>query len=134
MYTFFTHAAKKSYYGLRVATGKMKSPETHISSLYACLIGNMGATGKICLSGLGGVNTCTHQDMILETLETLGEIQVVAIGIDRAPTDIALFVEYTSVCDFGSRNNLQEVTFPCYHWIKKNQMLTTTSKSSKADP
>lgn len=131
VHILFAHAAKRGYYGLRVANGKMKSPGTHITSVYARLIGNMGATGKICLSGIGGMDTRTHQDMIIETMETLGEIQVVIVGIDRALADNAWFVEYTSVYDFGSKKKVQEVMFPCYHWIKKNQMFTTTSKSSK---
>ena len=123
-------AGEGSSYGIRVATGSMSGGGTHITSVYVRLIGNRGDSGNVSLTGFfsTGVSTGTFEDLLVETERSLGEVQVVIIGIKGALIDDAWFVEYSTVYDFGSG---KETRFPCYHWIKKNEMVTTTSKASE---
>ena len=67
----------------------------------------------------------THDDMIIETDQHLGDIQVVGVGLDYDwIADIEShnpffqchwYVSYVSVIDFQNRRS--EIQFPCYHWI-----------------
>ena len=65
----------------------------------------------------------THDDMIIETDQHLGDAQVVGVGLeyDRiAETTSSLlnrhwYVNYVSIIDF--QNEQSEIRFPCYHWI-----------------
>ena len=67
----------------------------------------------------------THDDMIIETDQHLGDIQVVGVGLeyDRIAEieshnpifQCHWYVSYVSVIDF--QNKRSEIQFPCYHWI-----------------
>ena len=67
----------------------------------------------------------THDDMIIETDQHLGDIQVVGVGLDydwiadieshNPVFQCHWYVSYVSVIDF--QNTRSEIQFPCYHWI-----------------
>ena len=77
-----------------------------------------------------------HDDMIIETDQHLGEVQVVGVGlqydlISNAVLSIGLldchwYVASISVIDF--QNDKSETHFPCYHWLGyNNQEVTAVS-------
>ena len=125
----------KGYYGVRVVNGKMSGAGTNNNDVYVCLVGTKACTGKVPLmSSLefikGGIDSNTHLDVIVETDESIGDVQVVILDIDdRLAFDNSWFVNYTIVYDFFK--DKAEIEFPCYHWIKGGETITTTAKTSK---
>jgi len=78
----------------------------------------------------------THDDMIIETDQHLGEVQVVGVGlqydlISNAVSSLGLldchwYVSSISIIDF--QNERSETYFPCYHWLGyNNQEVTAVS-------
>ena len=72
----------------------------------------------------------THDDMIIETDQHLGDIQVVGVCLkyDRIAKATSLlnhdwYVNYISIIDF--QNNQSEIQFPCYHWMGYNNKEVT---------
>jgi hypothetical protein len=70
----------------------------------------------------------TYGDMVIETEENLGDVEVVNLGINGRKKSQE-FVDYTKVYDFSK--NREESEFPCYHWIKGDHDVSTTSATSK---
>ena len=76
----------------------------------------------------------TYDDMIIETDQNLGNIQVVGVGLkyDRIAEATSLlnchwYVNYISIIDFQDKQS--EIQFPCYHWIGyNNKEVTAVSK------
>lgn len=69
----------------------------------------------------------TYLDLLIETTASLGNIQVVVVGIEVGLPN-PWFIQYTGVynlCD----DDIEENRFPCYHWIKADTSVTTTSKT-----
>ena len=94
------------------------------------LVGNKAASEKIYLTGIFfDIDRDEYFDLVVETKKSLGEIQVVNIGIDGG-FENAWFVQYSVVYNFDTYEE-KETQFPCYHWIDKKQCVTTTSKTGK---
>ena len=125
----------KGYYGVRVVNGKMREAGTTNYSVYVTLIGSKASTGKVSLLTFfqylaGGIGANTHMDLVIETEQSLGDVQVVILGIDgKLALDNTWFVNYTKVYDMLKEK--QEIEFPCYHWIEGNESVSTTSATSK---
>ena len=127
--------ANKSYFGVRIVNGKMSSAGTSDTGVYIAVIGTNGSTGKVYLVGylsslLGGIDSSTHEDLIIETENNLGDVQVVVLGNDEGMwvPGASWFVNKTIV--YGLIDKTEEV-FPCYHWIGDGDAISTTSKTSK---
>ena len=73
----------------------------------------------------------THDDMIIETDQHLGDVKVVGVGLEYDPISIAKsklfdchwYVAYMSIIDF--QNEQSETHFPCHHWIGYNEREVT---------
>ena len=108
---------------------------TNTCDAFVTLIGSKASTGKLRLEGLkefidGGLNAGTHQDMIIETECSLGDVLVVTLGIEgKVESNHEWFVQYIKVIDFTKE--MAETQFPCYHWIKSHTRITTTAGTSK---
>lgn len=114
----------------------MPAAGTQGADVFITLVGSESTTGKVSIYSylrhlFGGIMSGTAEDLIIETEQSLGDIQVVLLGIDGGEwaLDSTWFVKYTAVKDLGTG---AEVQFPCYHWIGKNQVISTTSKTSKS--
>jgi hypothetical protein len=70
----------------------------------------------------------TYDDLIIETEENLGDVEVVNLGINGRKKSQE-FVDYTKVYDFSKSR--KESEFPCYHWIQGDHDVSTTSATSK---
>ena len=128
------YAAGKGYYGVRVVTGKMcAGGSTRAACEYVQLIGSKGASAKVYLTGyFTDIDAGTYQDLTVETKESLGDIQVVTLGIDKNTwITNAWFAEYSVVYDLSFEADKTEKRFPCYHWINQDQSVTSTSKTSE---
>ena len=81
----------------------------------------------------------THDDMIIETDQHLGDVKVVGVGLEYdlisdlimpKALDCHWYVAYISIIDF--QNERSETHFPCYHWIGYNDReVTAFSKVGK---
>lgn len=125
-------AVDKGYYGVRVVIGKMLGAgNNYAAHEYIRLIGTKGASEKVYLTGsFEYIAAGTYLDLTIETKGSLGEIQVLTLGIEQRIDD-ALFVDYSEVKDLSCQADDKETRFPCYHWISGNQSVTTTSKSGE---
>lgn len=123
------------YYGVRIVNGSMKAAGTTGADVFVTLVGSKASTGKVSINSylfhvFSGITADTVEDLIIETTKSLGDIQVVLLGIDGGEwaLDNTWFVNYTDVKDLTTN---AELRFPCYHWIGKNEVVSTTSKASK---
>lgn len=113
----------------------MEAAGTTNNHVYITLIGSKAATGKVQLMDSkeffeGGLKAHSHVDLVIETDHNLGDVQVVVLGIDgKIGIDNAWFVNYTMVYDF--LKSKEESEFPCYHWIKEDESVSTTAATSK---
>ena len=105
------------------------------ADIFVTLIGSEATTQKVSIHNylkrhLNGVSSCTCEDLIVESEGSLGEVLVVVLGIDggKHAMDHTWFVNYTVVKDLATST---EVEFPCYHWIGKGQIISSTSKTSE---
>ena len=129
--------ADKQYYGVRVVNGRMDAAGTTGGvDTYITLIGTEGSTGKVSLLGtlrylFKGMDSGTYEDLVIKTEKNLGDIQVVIIGIEGGllAFNSVWFVDYTDVSDLTRQS--KSVHFPCYHWIKANEYVSTTSKAGE---
>ena len=115
---------------MRIITGKVGGAGVNDLNIYLRLIGNKGCTGKLHIEDLkqsfeDGLKPNTHMDMMIATDDSLGDIQVVILGIDGMLADLhTWFVDFTVVYDFLKSNDAdREIQFPCYHWISGDSML-----------
>ena len=125
--------AGKFYYGLRIVNGAMLGAGTTGADVFFDLVGSEATTGKVSIysyftMSFSGISAGTCEDIILETDKKLGEVLVVLLGIDGGGWDTTWFVNYSAVKYLAED---VEAMFPCYHWIGKNQVISTTSKTSK---
>ena len=115
--------------------GKTKAAGTTNNRVYVTLVGSKAATGKVQLMDAkeffeGGLKANTHVDLVIETDHDLGDVQVVILGIDgKLAVDNTWFVNCTMVYDF--LKGKEESEFPCYHWIKGDESVSTTAATSK---
>ena len=115
--------------------GEMAGAGTTGADVFVTLVGSKASTGKVSIysylfSSLSGVVSGTCDDLIIETKGPLGDVQVVLLGIDGGDwaLDNTWFVNYTLVKDMTTK---VETHFPCYLWIGKNKVVSTTSKTGK---
>ena len=114
-----------------IQTGNQPEAGTSDSGVYFSLTGSKKSTGSIGFSFFDfRRNQGSHDHVIVETDEDLGEILVVELGNTKNFIDLAdaWFVDKTAVFLF---ENETELVFPCYHWIGNGDSLTTTAKTSK---
>ena len=90
------------------------------------------------LRALQSFHESTHDDMIIETDQCLGDIQVVGVGLHYdlitkvvdGVLDCHWYVDYISIIDF--QKNQVEIQYPCYHWLGyNNKEVTAVSKVGK---
>lgn len=129
----FLCIAGKFYYGLRIVNGAMQAAGTTGADVFFDLVGSKSTTGKVSIYSyftmtFSGISAKTCNDMIVETDKDLGEVLVVLMGIDGGGLDTTWFVDYAVVKYIAEG---VEAEFPCYHWIGKHQVVSTTSKTSK---
>ena len=81
----------------------------------------------------------THDDMIIETDQHLGDVKVVGVGLEYDPIastvsnllDCHWYVAFISIIDF--QNERSENHFPCYHWVGyTNKEVTAVSDVGKS--
>ena len=131
----------KYYYGVRIVTGSQKACSATARDVFFSMSGANSQSDKMSLGLLqrlhafNSFHESTHDDMIIETDQHLGDIQVVGVGLDYdlitkvedAILDCHWYVDYISVIDFQSKES--EIQFPCYHWLGyNNKEVTATSK------
>ena len=101
---------------------------------FVILIGTKGCTKKVSLLGtldmlLKGMQADTYESLVFTTEKDLGDVQVVIVGIDGG--EVALnstwFVSFMEIYNLSKES--QGVKFPCYHWIKADDYVSTTCKT-----
>ena len=122
-------------------TGSQKACSATARDVFFNVTGTKSQCNKMSLGllqrleALKSFHERTHDDMIIETDEHLGDVQVVGVGLDYdlitkvedAILDCHWYVDYISVFDF--QNNEMEIQFPCYHWLGyNNKEVTATFK------
>ena len=137
-------AEDKFYYGVRIVTGSQQASSALARNVFFSVTGTKSQSEKMSLGLLqrlterDAFQEDTHDDMIIETDQHLGEVQVVGVGLDYGPIVSAVsdllnchwYVAYISIIDF--QNERSETRFPCYHWIGyNNKEVTAVSKVGK---
>ena len=122
-------------------TGSQKACSATARDVFFDVTGTESRTNKMSLGlfqrlcSLDSFKEDTHDDMIIETDQHLGDIQVVGVGlhydlitkVEDAILDCHWYVDYISIIDF--QNEESEIQFPCYHWIGyNNKEVTAVSK------
>ena len=125
-------------------TGSQQACSAKPREVFFNLAGTKSQTEKVSLTPFqrliekDAFQEDTHDDMIVETDEHLGDIQVVGVGLEynwvaKVQADLLnchWYVSYISIIDF--QNEQSETHFPCYHWIGYNSKeITTVSKVGK---
>ena len=127
----------KFYYGVRVVTGSQQASSAKARDVFFTVAGTKSQSNRISLGYFqrlaewDSFQEDTHDDMIIETDQHLGDAQVVGVGLEydriAEATSSLLnchwYVNYVSVIDF--QNNKSETQFPCYHWIGYNNTEVT---------
>ena len=117
--------------------GKQLGAGNSDPEVYICLVGRNGHSGKIFLqsflsmTGLTGhtLHRGTWDNLIIESNEDLGEIEVVFLGIDKTfLPGVSWYVNEVGIYNFQSKN---QEAFPCYYWIGNGDSVSFTSKTSK---
>lgn len=129
-YDFCNLTAGKGCYGIRVVNGEMAEAGTSYSaSEYVRLVGDKAASEKIYLTGIfSRIGSKTYIDLLVKTDESLGEIQVVNLGIEGGMGENAWFVQYSVVYNYDTAAG-KESRFPCYHFLNEDESVSTTSTS-----
>ena len=132
-------------------TGNHKacSATTQDVFLHVTVTGTKSKTDKMSLVSLGLFQRLralrffqqgTYDDLIIETDQHLGDIEVVGVGLrydwirwlTSALLDRHWYVEYISIVDFKDEQLVTETQFPCYHWFGyNNKEVTAVSKVGK---
>ena len=122
----------KCYYGVQIVTGSQNACSATARDVFFAVTSTKSQSDRISLGLLqrlfspDSFKENTHDDMIIETDQHLGDIQVVGVGLDYdviakvedAILDCHWYVDYISIIDF--QNDQSEVCFPCYHWLGYN--------------
>ena len=134
----------KFYYGVRIVTGSQKACSAAAQDVFFALVGTKSHSDRISLGlfqrlfALDSFHEDKHDDMIIETDQQLGDIQVVGVGLRYdlltkvvdGIVDCHWYVDYISIIDF--QDNRKEIQFPCYHWLGyNNREVTAVSKVGK---
>ena len=113
--------------------------------VFFTLAGCKSETKKISLSlfqwlqATNSFHKDTYDDMIIETDDHLGDVQIVGVGlkddifskIKARVINCHWYVNYISITDFQEDNEV-ESRFPCYHWLGyDNKELTVPAKICK---
>ena len=129
------------YYGVRIVTGSQQACSAKARDVFFTVAGTESQSNKISLGFFqrlaewDSFQEDTHDDMIIETHQRLGDVQVVGVGLEydwiaKATSSLLnyhWYVNYISIIDF--QNGRSEVRFPCYHWIGyNNKEVTAVSK------
>ena len=138
------YAEGKFYYGVRIMTGSQQACSAIARNVFFTVTGTKSQTDKISL-GLfqrlaerDAFQEDTHDDMIIEMDQHLGDVQVVGVGLEYDPIADAMalmfdchwYVNFISIIDF--QNEQSETHFPCYHWLGyNNKEVTAASKVGK---
>ena len=122
--------ANKSYYGVRILTGKQHGAITPRGK-YVVLIGSAASSGKVRVIGsfmpsFGGWT----EDLIIEADSTLGDILVVEAVNENTILDNEhpWYVSLVTVYNFQSNSSDD---FPCYHWIGDEESVSFTARTSE---
>ena len=125
-------------------TGSQQACSATARNVFFTVTGNKSQTDKISLGLLqrlverDAFQEDTYDDMIIETDQHLGNVQVVGVGLDYDPISDAMsllfdchwYVTFISIIDF--QNKQSETHFPCYHWLGyNNKEVTAASKVGK---
>ena len=126
-------------------TGNQKACSATARDVFFAVTGTKSHTNKMSLGLFQRFWTSysfqedTHDDMIIETDQHLGDVQVVGVGlrydlitkVEDAILDCHWYVDYISIIDF--QNEQFETHFPCYHWIGyNNKEVSAVSKVGKS--
>ena len=146
-YNFYV--GDRFYYGIRIVTGNQKACSATAQDVFLTVTGTKSKTDKMSLVSLGLFQRLralkffqqgTYDDMIIETDQNLGDIEVVGVGLHydwirrltSALLDHHWYVEYVSIIDFKDEPSETETRFPCYHWLGyNNKEVTAVSKVGK---
>lgn len=130
-------------------TGNQKACSASAQDVFLTVTGTKSKTDKMSLVSLGLFQRLralrffqqgTYDDLIIETDQHLGDIEVVGVGLRydwiRWLTSTLLdhhwYVEYISIVDFKDEHSETETQFPCYHWLGyNNKEVTAVSKVGK---
>ena len=117
----------KFYYALRIVTGNQAGAGDS-SSIFISLIGDKAKTGKIKVKARTGFpfftkcyfQRSTYDDLVIESDEDLGDIQVVHAGLHFKKSNYSIFtpdwfIDYFTVANYQKMGATSD--FPCYHWI-----------------
>ncbi len=103
--------------------------------IYVVLIGDKGATQKMgFIRLLEHIKKNTCEDLLVQTESDLGEIQVVIFGYEKnwfVTFKDLWFVNYSTIYQYSETSIKNETTFPCYHWVGDDEVISTTSATSK---
>ena len=139
--SFFTGG--KFYYGLRIVTGSQQGSSAKARDVFFTVAGTKSESNRISLDlkqrlfKWDSFQEDKHDDMIIETDQNLGDVQVVGVGLEHDVIagveshnpiyQCQWYVNYVSIIDFQIGQS--EVQFPCYHWIGyTNKEVTAISK------
>ena len=139
----YTYTGKRFYYGVRIVAGYRKQIVKLPQTIYFFLTGSKSTSGSISLSRSDGIidlthpvfNNATFDDVVLESSQNLGEVQVVGLSLEKLDTGkknltMQWYVQFITLVDF--QNGRNETTFPCYHWIEADgKSVTCTAKTRK---
>ena len=125
-------------------TGHQAGSNATSIDVFFTLAGCKSETKKISLSlfqwlqATDSFHKDTHDDMIIETDDHLGDVQIVGVGLrddliaklKAYVLNCHWYVNYISIIDF--QDNEVESHFPCYHWLGyDNKELTASAKTCK---
>lgn len=103
---------------------------------FVILIGTKRCSEKVSLLGtldmlLKGIQADTFEDLVFTAEKDLGDVQVVIVGIDGGGVALnsTWFVSFMEIYDLSKGTH--GVKFPCYHWIKADEYVSTTCKTGK---
>ena len=113
-------------------TGSQNACSAAAQDVFFALTGTNSHSDRISLNviqrlcALDSFHEDKHDDMIIETDQNLGDIQIVGVGLRYnlitkvvdGILDCHWYVDYISVIDF--QKNQKEIQFPCYHWLGYN--------------
>ena len=127
----------KFYYGVRIVTGSQNACSATARDVFFAFTGSKSHSDRVSLGllqrlcALDSFHKEKHDDMIIETDQQLGNIQMVGVGLRYdlltkvvdGILDCHWYVDYISVIDF--QENQKEIQFPCYHWLGYNNTEVT---------